>query len=682
MDFITTVVILVVTSVILYYLRPKTYPQEFNGRWVGEAKPGETRILRGYKAEDKPIDYNIPGYNTINDLVMGMTKENKKEYVGYRTCEKVVPFKTMTVVVNGKEVEKTLFKYQMSHYHWFSSFEYYHMINKLSNGIRLAGYKPGDKIGIFCETRYEWMAFLLAATRQGIVIVTVYATLGDESVKIALEETDIKAIVVSEDTAKRLPKIHLKESIKVINVDGEESDELSFKHFLLSEESTEYPEVHADDLAIIMYTSGTSSSPKGVLVNQKQILMLSCGYKYVLEFNRERFIAYLPLAHIFEIGIEFALLMDFGTIGYAGIRTLTSGGCFNCNSDLVEFNPEAMIGVPTVFNRVRKGILETVEKQPKFKKILFGAGYWIKRKCYVDYALRTPYLFMPLVKLVDAMIFKPLCRSLLGTNIKAIVIGGSALPVELQYFLQAILPDVSVMQGFGMTELCGAACAMPHRDPTVASIGVVLPMYEVKLRDVPELGHMTSDHPPHGELMFRGLPVTKGYFNRPEENKEAFTEDGWFCTGDIAKITDDLHICIIDRKKNIVKQPCGEYISLELIESKYSSNKLVDNICVFADSFHDFVVALIVPNKAVIAELSGGKPFEEAIEDKEVLNKAKLLLKENEEGLTERQKVKHFSFVKEEWTAENELLTAALKLKRPEISLKYLTIIQNMFSLN
>lgn len=681
MEVVTTLLIFVTTMIILYYLRPKAYPQCFNGQWVGEVAPGETRILRGYGAKDKLIDYNKPHFETIADVVNGFTREEKKEFVGYRICEQEVPIKKYKSIVNGKEVEKTLYQYKMSKYHWFSSSEYYHMVNRVSNGLRKAGFVPGDRIGIFCETRYEWMTFLLAATRQGIVIVTVYATLGDDSVKIALEETGVKALVVSHDTEKRLSKIGLSESVKIINVDGPETDPLSFKSLNNSEEATDFPEVKPTDLSMIMYTSGTSSSPKGVMVEQKQILMLSCGYRDVLEFDRERFIAYLPLAHIFEISIEFALLMDFATIGYAGVRTLTAGGCYQCNSDLVELNPTAMIGVPTVFNRVRKGIFEVVSHSSSIRQALFNFGLGVKRAFYVNYDLRTPYLFKPLTGLVDALIFRPLSKSLLGTNLKSVIIGGSALPVELQHFLQMIIPGASVMQGFGMTELSGASLAMPHHDAATASVGVVLPMYEVKLRDVPELGYMTSDHPPRGELLFRGLPVTKGYFNKPEENQNSFTKDGWFCTGDIALINDQLHVCIIDRKKNIVKQPCGEYVSLELIESKYIASRYVDNICIFADAFHDFVVGIIVVNKAALEELSG-KPLAEALNDEEVAKKVKDSFVEQEQGLSERQKLKHFKFVDDQWTPENELLTAALKLKRPAINKKYLVDIQRLFAMN
>ena len=684
MDIITIFVITVVTCVILYFWRPKKYPQELNGQWVGEAKEGETRILRGYNAKDKTVDYNKQGYETINDLVMGMTKENKREFIGYRTCEETICAKVIKQVVNGKEVEKPLYKYRMSPYKYFSSVEFHSMINRLSNGLKQNGFKKGDRIGIFCDTRYEWMAMMLAATRQGIVAVTVYATLGDDSVRIALEETEVKAIVVCNETMKRIKRIAINTNPILINVDGdvnEKTDELlSFQYLNSYEESTDFETVTSTDLAMIMYTSGTSASPKGVTIQQKQILMLSVPYSDILKLGRERIIAYLPLAHIFEICIEFGVMMNFGTIGYGAVRTLTSGFCHKCESDLIAFQPTAMIGVPTVFNRVRKGIIETISKASSFSRFMFNMGYWLKEKLYTEKELRTPLLFQPLIWMLNNVVFKRIGKTLLGDRLKLVVVGGSALPVELQKFLTTVLPNIAVIQGLGMTELAGAACAMPIGDASTSTIGVCFPTYEIKLRDVPELGYLTTDNPPRGELMIRGYPVTKGYFNRPDENKQAFTEDGWLCTGDIAVIKDDLHICIIDRKKNIVKQPCGEYISLEFIESKYHSNKLVDNVCAFADPFHDFVVGLIVPNKAVIRELSD-LPFEQAIENEEVLKKVREMLKENDALLSERQKIKHVKLVAEEWTAENELLTAALKLKRPVIFKKYLTDIQRMFSM-
>ena len=237
------------------------------------------------------------------------------------------------------------------------------------------------------------------------------------------------------------------------------------------------------------------------------------------------------------------------------------------------------------------------------------------------------------------------------------------------------------MQGFGMTELCGASSCMPPKDSTTATIGLMFGHYEVKLRDVPELNYLTTDNPPRGELMFRGPPVSKGYFNRPEENARTFFADGWMATGDIGMITESKHICIIDRKKNIVKQPCGEYISLELVESKYISNKFVDTICVFADAFHDFTIALVLPNKAALSTISD-KTYEEACNDSEVVAKVQEIMKENEGELSNRERVKHIALISEEWNPENGMLTAALKLKRPSIAEHYKEVIERLYAMN
>ncbi|KAL7722866.1 Long-chain-fatty-acid--CoA ligase [Entamoeba marina] len=681
----TIAVIVVVTCIILYFIRPPPYPSCMNGAFVGDAKDGETRVLRGYLGIEKVIDYTPQGYETIADIVNGMSQKNVPRLVGYRTMEKEIPFKTIKTTVNNKEVEKTLYKYQMSDYKWISSLEYQEMVNKLASGLNKNGFVKGDHIGIFCETRYEWLMFAMACCRQGIVAVTVYSTLGIEAVKIALTETHVKGVFVSEDTYDKIQTIaqDISEDLKIITIGIEpKTNTLQFEELVKTDIIPSFSSVEKDDLALIMYTSGTTSqTPKGVLVEQKQIIMLAYAYHNNIFFADDVLIAYLPLAHIFELCIEFSLIMFFGTIGYAGVRTLTTAGVMNCKSDLVALRPTILIGVPTVFNRVRKAILESVNQSAPFKKILFSWCFEIKMKLYVQYDLRPPLLFQPLLFFVDSILFKPLRNSLFGDRITSIIIGGSALSSDLQCFLNSVVPNTDIMQGFGMTELCGASCVMPHGDNSFSTIGVIFPHYEAKLRDVEDLGYSTSSNPPTGELLFRGVAVSKGYFNRPEETKQNFTEDGWCCTGDIASITDDLHIKIIDRKKNIVKQACGEYVSLEWVESKYSSCDLIDNICVFADSFHDFVIALIVPNRKQIEDFAQ-MDWEKAVEDQHVNDMMKEKLSLCEVGMDSRQKIKHFSLVADEWTPDNEMLTAAMKLKRHAISSHYRNKIISLWDKN
>ncbi|ELP94969.1 long-chain-fatty-acid--CoA ligase, putative [Entamoeba invadens IP1] len=676
-------VTVILICAVLYILRPKSYDKAKQGEWIGEAKEGETRVLRGYKGIEKLTDYTPQGNETIADLVKSFQNKNKSEFIGYRELIKQVSVNKITSIVDGKEVVKELFKYKMSEYKWISSLEFYHMICRLSSGLRKMGFKKGDKIGIFCETRYEWMAFALACARQGIVLVTVYATLGEESVKIALKETECCGLIVSSETITKLSKVlPSDQTIKVISVDTTTENCFTFEELNKSDEDeVNTPSVSSEDVAFIMYTSGTTKNPKGVLVGQKQILLLAKPFFDSLNFSDEVFIAYLPLAHIFELCIEFAIMSYTGTLAYGNPRTLLSVGCIECDSDIVALQPTLIIGVPTVFNRVRKAVLETVGKAPKLKQRLFFTSLSLKKKLSFDYNLQTPYLFQPLVSLIDHVVFKPLKTTLFGSRLKAIVVGGSALPVELQVFLTTILPWTDVMQGFGMTELCGASSCMPPKDCTTSTIGLLFQDYEVKLRDVPELNYLTSSHPPRGELLIRGPPVSKGYFKRPEETKQGFTEDGWVCTGDIALITEDHHICIIDRKKNIVKQPCGEYISLELIESCYSTSRVVDTICVFADAFHDFTVALVLPNKNIIKELTQ-KTFEKACKDMDVTKSVRKIMEENEGGMSNKEKIKHIALVSDEWTPENEMLTAALKLKRSSISTRYQVVIESLYARN
>ncbi|ELP90672.1 long-chain-fatty-acid--CoA ligase, putative [Entamoeba invadens IP1] len=691
----TLLVVTVVTCVILYFLRPKGYPKEKEGEWVGVANPGETRILRGYKGVEKLTDFTPQGNTTIADLVNSFAKTEKKDFIGYREQLDKVSVKTYTVKVNGKDVEKNLYKYKMSDYKWISSIEFYHMVCRLSAGLRKLGLKKGDKIGMFCETRYEWMAMALACNRQGIIVVTVYATLGEDSAKIALEETKCSGIIVSSETSDKLDKIlpdFADEHFQVIDVDHDESVPLNntkkvhitgFKQLNESEEDeSNTPTVESEDLAFIMYTSGTTRNPKGVLVGQKQILLLSKAYNDSFELKDDKMPAYLPLAHIFELCFEFAVLSNFGSLGYANPRTLLGTSCSNCKSDMLALQPTFICGVPTVYGRVRKSILENISNAPLTKQRLFYGCMELKKRLYIDYQICPPYLFMPLLKMIDKVVFQGIKESIFGKNIKQLIVGGSALPTELQTFLTIILPGVAVVQGFGMTELCGASSCMPPGDCTTSTIGLLFSHYEAKLRDVPDLNYFTNTVPPKGELMIRGPPVSKGYFNRPELTRETFTKDGWVCTGDICTITANHHLCIIDRMKNIIKQPCGEYISLELIESKYATSKVVDTICVFADAFHDFTIALVLPNKKVVEELSEGKSFVEACNDESVIQKVRSIMKLNESGLSGKEIVKHIALISEDWNPENEMLTAALKLKRPAIAKRYKDVIDALYAKN
>lgn len=180
-----------------------------------------------------------------------------------------------------------------------------------------------------------------------------------------------------------------------------------------------------------------------------------------------------------------------------------------------------------------------------------------------------------------------------GGRLRLAMNGGAALSKSSQEFLSTTL--VPVLQGYGATESCGMAAIMKPKFFQVGSVGVIVPSVEIKLHDYPEAGYLSSNNPPQGEIWLRGGSVIKGYYKRPDLDKESFTEDGFFKTGDIGQFAADGTLSIIDRIKNLVKLRSGEYLALEKLESVYGSTDIVQNICIYADGDADKPIAIVVP---------------------------------------------------------------------------------------
>ncbi|EKE37036.1 hypothetical protein ENUP19_0327G0007 [Entamoeba nuttalli] len=674
---------IIVICTILFFLRKKPLPKEKFGCWVGEAHPHETRVRRDIIGKDKLIDRPDQGYTTLYQLVESFPTKGQDHLIGYREVIEKVPFKTVKTVVQGKEIEKTMYKYKMSDYKYMSDKQYYEYIHKLANGIYSLGYRKGDKIAIFCETRYEWMAFVLACACRGIIVVTVYATLGADAVDVALKETNVKGVLVSEETYEKTIQLDVYKSIKLISCDPLEDTTIPTLPSILDAPKVEDDIPKEEDIAMILYTSGTAKEPKGVVVLHKNLLCITYSYNHIMGYsNKTRYICYLPLAHIFELTIEFCNLVYGGCLGYSSQRTLTSTYMYDSECDMIAFQPSFMNGVPTVFNRIRKVVTDKIERSSCIVRFLFNIAFQFKKKFYVDYQLRPRYLFIPFIKLFDSLVFKKIKEEIFGKTLFAVIMGGSPLSDDLQEYLQIILAGVDIMQGYGMTEACGPVSNMLHGDFAYKTIGVLYPHFEAKLIDVEDMGYLTDKDIPQGELLLRGPALFKEYFNRPEETKNSFTEDGWFKTGDIAQITPSGRIQIIDRKKNLVKQPCGEYISLEKVEMVYNLSKYCDMFCAIANQYYDFTVGLIVPNKQLMEEFALEKSIklEDVFKNSEFHDIVMKSLREVDSSLSSHEKIKNFYLVEDEWSAENGVLTAALKLKRNFIQQKYENVIKQLFN--
>lgn len=361
-------------------------------------------------------------------------------------------------------------------------------------------------------------------------------------------------------------------------------------------------------------------------------------------------LTYLPLAHILEFVFENASLHWGSCMGYGNPKTLSDASVRNCLGDIKEFKPSVLVGVPAVWESVKKGIIAKVNAGSPIVRGLFWSALSLKEKLM--------YTGLPGSGILDAVVFKKI-KEATGGRLKLCMNGGGPVAKDTQKFLSmAICPMIS---GYGLTETTAMGTLQNPLEWTAESIGCMPASVECKLVDFPDAGYFATNKPnPQGEIWLRGPSVLEAYYDNPKETAEAITEDGWFKTGDIGEWDKHGHLKIIDRKKNLVKTLNGEYIALEKLESIYRSAPVVANICVYADQNKAKPIAIIVPAEPALLKLAEGlgikaTALEELVHDKKV---QAAVLKELQSagragGLSGIEIIEGVVVSDEEWTPQN-----------------------------
>lgn len=477
----------------------------------------------------------------------------------------------------------------------------------MANGLGALGLTADTHFNIYSQTSLNWQVVAHACFRQSIVFCTAYDTLGEDGLTFSLDEPEVAGMFTNAHLLKMLTKVaprtpHLK---YVIYDDKDEAGFAAQLNAILVERGGQVLTLEElyqlgqssgnqvaanpptpDKLACIMYTSGSTGTPKGVLLTHANIVS-SIGTVSLLLGPHFRpddtLLAYLPLAHILEFVAECSMIFSGITLGYGRVKTLTSASVRNCLGDMQEFKPTLLVGVPTVFETIRKGILTKVGQSSALKQKIFHTALSVKEKK------------VPLLKALADKVFKAV-RDQTGGRLRFALSGGAAISSATQAFIQNCL--VTIVQGYGMTEssaMCSIATPVYN---SMNSVGVVSPAIEVKLVDVVEAGYKSTNTPPQGEVWIRGPAVCKGYYKREDLTAETITPDGWLMTGDVGQFNRDGTLSLIDRKKNLVKLAGGEYIAIEAIEGRLRANMLVSNLCVIANSNASKPMAIVVPNEA------------------------------------------------------------------------------------
>lgn len=336
-------------------------------------------------------------------------------------------------------------------------------------------------------------------------------------------------------------------------------------------------------------------------------------------------------------------------MGYGTIRTLSDTSVRKCKGDIRELKPTILVGVPQVWETVKKGIISKVEAGGAIKSNMFWGALAAK-----GFLLGNG---LPGSGILDAIVFNKV-KDATGGRLRICMNGGGPIAKETQRFISlAITPMIG---GYGLTETTAMGALMDPLAWSADAIGEMPACIEMKLVDFADAGYFATNKPPQGEIWIRGGGVTAGYLDMPEETKEAFTDDGWFKTGDIGEFDAKGNIRIIDRKKNLVKTLAGEYIALEKLESIYRSAPIVANICVYAAEDRQKPVALIVPQEPVLKKLATengveGDHLEELVHNNKLNN---IVLKQLQSagqkgGLASFEIVEGVVMADEEWTPQN-----------------------------
>ncbi|KAK3118963.1 hypothetical protein QOZ80_9BG0711490 [Eleusine coracana subsp. coracana] len=578
-------------------------------------------------------------------------------------------------------------------YEWQTYEEVHQKVLRVGSAIRSFGVKPGGHCGIYGSNCPEWVMAMQACNSQGICYVPLYDTLGSNAVEFVLDHAEISVAFVQESKIKSILaavqkcRAHLKAIVSFGDVTSElktEAEKLGLSCFSWEEFSSmgnqnmDLPKKHKDEICTIMYTSGTTGDPKGVIITNRAIIAGVSTTDHLLEetdkvvTEDDSYFSYLPLAHIFDQVIENYCISKGASVGFwqGDIRYLME--------DVKVMKPTIFCGVPRVYDRIHTGINQKIQSGGMIAKHLFQYAYnykLINMRNGLKQHEASPFF--------DKIVFSKIKEGL-GGRIRLMLAGAAPLPRHVEEFMRVTSGSVLV-QGYGLTESCsGCFTSIANVFSMIGTVGPPVTTIEARLESVPEMGYDALSDMPRGEICLRGHTLFSGYYKRPDLTEEVFS-DGWFHTGDIGEWQPDGTMKIIDRKKNIFKLSQGEYVAVEVLESAYMQSPHVASVWVYGNSLEAFLVAVVVPERQTLEEwaAANNKPgdFAELCNDVKArgyildeLNKAGKKL-----GLRGFEMLKAVHLEPVPFSIEKDLITPTFKLKRPQLLKYYKDHIDRMY---
>lgn len=583
------------------------------------------------------------------------------------------------------------------------------LIKLRKDGSLGAGDLTGWTIGIWTQNRPEWQVCYQACAAYSLVVVSLYETLGPKIVEYCINHSDTRLVmasavhiptlltnatsypglkvIVSADTWESLEPLPKPKAGSVgdrknaLKQWGKQLGILVLDILEVEAIGRENPSAHIppspSSTISICYTSGTTGLPKGAILLHRSMAASAVANLHGNAFvgTDEMYLSYLPLSHIFERFLQSTCFAIGQPIAFA------CGDNLRLLEDIKLAKPTRFVSVPRVLNRIYQAVNAQLN-QPGFKGYLARQALSTK----IDRLRSTGAIRH---SLWDRIVFNKV-KDALGGRVKLIASGSAPIAPEVLEFLKvAFVTDA--IEGYGATENTGTATRCSPEDPEPAgTVGPPQVGVEFKLVDVPDMKYFTTDKPhPRGEICVRGEVCIPGYLNDETKTNELIDSEGWQHSGDIGLVDEKGRLKIIDRIKNLLKLSQGEYVALEKVEGVYSLNNLIAQIFVHGDSLESHLIAIIVPDPVTFGPFASkvlGKPMTDpnemklACEDKKVLDR---VLKELDQSVSQKlmgfEKVKQIYLTLEPFTAENDLLTPTMKLKRNVAKEKFAKVIKSLY---
>jgi long-chain acyl-CoA synthetase len=575
--------------------------------------------------------------------------ENARQMTDYDACRSLP---AMFFAVAAERGEKPfLWAKRGSRYQSISWAEAARTVNRLARGLVALSVEPGDRVALVAENRPEWAIADLAIMSVGAITVPAYTTNTVDDHRHIFGNSGARVVIASKPPASEraaAAAAQVPSARAIVTMDRPAPAAADDWDALLAVGDAQPDDIAErvaalgpDDIACIIYTSGTGGLPKGVLLSHRNIIANCHGAYHLLEIlglGDEVFLSFLPLSHSYEhtAGLMFPISI--------GAQIYFAEGADSLAANLLEARPTIMTAVPRLYETMHQRIRRGIEREKGLKRQLFEKAVAVGRKKLAGERLHAGERLLD--PLLDRLVREKV-RARFGGRLKAMVSGGAPLNPEIGGFFLAL--GVELLQGYGQTEAAPVIACNPPRTIKVDAVGPALRGVELRIAD-------------DGEILVAGDNVMRGYWNDPEATARTLT-DGWLRTGDIGYLDDDGYLRITDRKRDFIKNSGGDMIAPAKVEGALTLQAEIAQAMVFGDQ-RPHLVAILVPDPEFTAQIAPGKNLAALGDHPELRRALGDVLTRVNATLPAVERVRRFTIASEPFTTANGQLTPTLKLKR------------------